>query len=188
MLNEQSLKSVEELHRLKASGVITEEEFNRAKERILFGHQTAAHQELRVGKRGDWVYPAQDDPIGWIMLPLRRYAEFEGRSGRREFWIFQLLPFGILLVMAIAAAVDNNPFGGLGSFAVLTIISGILALVGLLVPQLALQVRRFHDQNLSGWFALLNLIPYIGALIIFVFMLIPGPQALTSTGATRWRN
>ena len=183
MLNEQSLKSIEELHRLKAAGIVTEEEFNRAKERILFGHRTAAHEKQTPATEGKWTYPAQDDLIGWIILPLRRYAEFEGRSSRREFWMFQLLPFGILIVMLLALAAGNEPYGGMSSFALLTVISGVLALIGLIVPQLAVEVRRFHDQNLSGWFALLNLIPYVGALIILVFMLLPGVSGANQFGS-----
>jgi uncharacterized membrane protein YhaH (DUF805 family) len=183
VLNEESLKSVEELHRLKAAGVITEDEFNRAKERILFGQQKTPNRDRPAQNRRALACPSPDDLIGWITLPLRRYAEFEGRSSRREFWMFQLLPFGILFAMMIAAIVDDQPYVGLGSFAILTIISGVLALVGLIIPQLAVQVRRFHDQNLSGWFALLNLIPYVGALIVFVFMLIPGTPGTNQFGS-----
>jgi len=54
----------------------------------------------------------------------------------------------------------------------------------------AVTVRRFHDQNRSGWFFLLNLIPYVGGLVVLVFMLLPGtpgdnnfgPPAPTSPG------
>jgi len=46
--------------------------------------------------------------------------------------------------------------------------------LGLIVPSIALQVRRFHDQDRSGWMALLNFIPYLGGLIVFVFMCLDG--------------
>lgn len=48
--------------------------------------------------------------------------------------------------------------------------------LGLIVPSIAVQVRRFHDQDKSGWFVLLNLIPYIGGLIVLVFMFLEGTR------------
>jgi uncharacterized membrane protein YhaH (DUF805 family) len=48
--------------------------------------------------------------------------------------------------------------------------------VGVIVPSLAVQVRRFHDQDKSGWFLLLNFIPYVGGLIVLVFMCIEGTK------------
>jgi len=55
-------------------------------------------------------------------------------------------------------------------------ICAALALIGLAVPHVAVQVRRFHDQDKSGWFALLNLVPYPGPFIVAGFMLIEGTQ------------
>lgn len=55
------------------------------------------------------------------------------------------------------------------------IIIGLFALA-VFVPALAVQVRRFHDQDKSGWFVLLNFIPYIGGLIVLVFMFLEGTR------------
>jgi uncharacterized membrane protein YhaH (DUF805 family) len=54
----------------------------------------------------------------------------------------------------------------------------LLGIFGLatIIPSIAVQVRRFHDQDKSGWFVLLNLVPYIGALIVLVFMFIEGTK------------
>jgi uncharacterized membrane protein YhaH (DUF805 family) len=183
VVNEQSLKSVEELHRLKAAGVITEEEFERAKERVLFGPQVSARQWSGNEASHAWTYPPQEDFIGWLTLPLKRYADFEGRSGRKEFWIFQLLPFAVVLVIIFALAIDTDSFAGPGTIAILTMLAGAVALLGLFIPQLAVQARRFHDQNLSGWYTLLNLIPYVGSIVVFVFMLIPGTAGQNRFGA-----
>ena len=50
----------------------------------------------------------------------------------------------------------------------------LLGVLGALLPFIAVQVRRFHDQGKSGWFALLNLIPYVGIVIVLIFMAING--------------
>ena len=57
----------------------------------------------------------------------------------------------------------------------------IWALV-IFVPALAVQVRRFHDQDKSGWFVLLGFIPYLGALIVFVFMVLEGTRGPNQYG------
>lgn len=177
MLNEQAVKSIEELHRLKSQGVITEEEFAQAKMRILSGKSETRSQtgEFKVPS-SDWSYPAQEDFQGWIMLPLKRYADFNGRSTRKEFWLFQLVPAAIIVAMVLAFAMDASADSEPGGLAMLTLVAGIIALLGLIIPQLALQVRRFHDQDMSGLFVLLNLIPYVGGLIVLVLMCIEGTR------------
>ncbi|KQM13931.1 hypothetical protein ASE49_12750 [Novosphingobium sp. Leaf2] len=105
------------------------------------------------------------DHVGWALLAVRKYAQFEGRSGRKEFWMFQLLYVGGLLPFAILGLLIGTE--------VATVLY-LLCALGLLIPQIAVQVRRFHDLDKSGWFALLNLIPYIGTFIVLIFMLIDG--------------
>jgi len=116
----------------------------------------------------------------WMLLPLHRYADFQGRSRRLEYWMFTL--FVTLCAMALGALV--LVFAGLGSSepsgftGTLIVILG-LAYLAILVPSIAVQVRRFHDRDMSGWFVLLNFIPYVGSLIVFVFMVLdgtPGPN------------
>jgi uncharacterized membrane protein YhaH (DUF805 family) len=118
----------------------------------------------------------------WMLMPLRRYADFSGRSQRREYWMF-ILFYILLFVAAIALLFVSvtifDPGGKPGDEAVSTgIVIGILLIgllyLGLFIPSLAVQVRRFHDQDLSGWFVLLGFIPYLGGLIIFIFMCIDG--------------
>ena len=110
----------------------------------------------------------------WMTLPLKRYADFSGRSRRREYWMFTLgyvLVFAMLVVVGSATGnFGDDGSGDLGLFFWLFMIVAI----ALVIPSVAVQVRRFHDQDKSGWFALLGLIPYVGGLIILVFMLIEG--------------
>jgi uncharacterized membrane protein YhaH (DUF805 family) len=126
--------------------------------------------------------------MDWMMMPLRRYADFSGRSQRTEYWMFVLfvmlvLVVGVVLIAAFAGAERNSH----GSNEVSPLMLGLFGLLGIFylgifVPMLAVQVRRFHDQDLSGWFVLLGFIPYIGGLIVFVFMCIDGTPGTNRFG------
>jgi uncharacterized membrane protein YhaH (DUF805 family) len=112
----------------------------------------------------------------WMLKPLVRYADFSGRSRRKEFWMYQLLNFlvicfVVLIIIAGSAATSEGEFGPL---AIVGFVLLILWVLGTFIPNLAVQIRRFHDQDKSGWFVCLGLIPYLGGLIIFVFMLLEG--------------
>lgn len=116
----------------------------------------------------------------WMLLPLKRYADFSGRSRRKEYWFFTLGVSLVAVLLAVAgivlgggadaAATDGGLFAG--PFIILLLLFG----AGLFIPSIAVQVRRFHDQDKSGWFVLLNFIPYIGGLVVLVFMLLEGTR------------
>lgn len=98
-------------------------------------------------------------PIGWALRPLKRYAEFSGRSSRAELWWFVLGFFVFWIAMMILlfgglaglGASHARPSAGmLGAFGIAWLLLVIGSLV-LLVPWLAVQVRRLHDINRSGW-------------------------------------
>ncbi|MEQ1509291.1 MAG: DUF805 domain-containing protein [Sphingopyxis sp.] len=141
--------------------------------------------------------------MNWMLMPLRRYADFSGRSQRMEYWMFQLLniivlAFGIILVFAgldwAEMAAQSNQYGKFASDTApsaralpgpLTWIGGALLLLWLLgtfIPHLAVTVRRFHDQDKSGWFYLLSFIPYAGSIILIVFMCIEGTKGPNQYG------
>jgi len=108
----------------------------------------------------------------WMLMPLRRYADFSGRSRRKEYWMFFLAYVLILAVTGILYEISH-------------VVGGLIAAVvvlGLFIPSLAVQVRRFHDQDKSGWFVLLSIIPYIGGLIVLVFMAIDGTRGSNRFG------
>lgn len=119
----------------------------------------------------------------WMLMPYRRYADFSGRSQRKEYWMFALFQFIVAMVLLAIMFV-----GGMGSVNEMTgqaepgtlfyIGIGLLVIFGLgsLIPSLAVSVRRFHDQDKSGWFLLLQLIPYIGGIIVLVFMCLDGTR------------
>ena len=109
-----------------------------------------------------------------MILPLKRYAQFEGRANRREYWMFQLLLLivsAVLMVPVIAGLVMQSDVLGIAS-----IILFVVFWLATFVPVIAVTVRRLHDCNQSGWMYLLAFVPF-GGLVIFVFALLPGtPQ------------
>lgn len=116
----------------------------------------------------------------WMLLPLKRYAEFHGRSTRTEFWMYTLFQFLLMmLILAIAIPVamasGGNERQAAGRMLWAMIPIAVIAL-GFAVPTIAVTVRRLHDQNLSGWLYLLSFVPYLGGLAILVMMCLPGTK------------
>ncbi|MCU1423135.1 MAG: hypothetical protein JWN36_2786 [Microbacteriaceae bacterium] len=119
-----------------------------------------------------------------------KYADFTGRASRSEYWWWALVYFVVANVLEIAsfaivtpimmqlnAIATGRPAADVGLPAG-TVTIGIVLLVislGLLVPQLALTWRRLHDTNRSGGFFFLGLIPWVGAIILVVFLAL-GPD------------
>jgi uncharacterized membrane protein YhaH (DUF805 family) len=114
----------------------------------------------------------------YMIMPLKRYADFSGRSRRKEYWMFVLFQILILvplvLITSLLAGPSADPADPFASTGVLVLV--VVYLLAFFIPGLAVQVRRFHDQDKSGWFILLGFIPYIGSLIIFVFMCLEGTR------------
>ncbi|WP_370178700.1 DUF805 domain-containing protein [Alteriqipengyuania sp.] len=111
----------------------------------------------------------------WMFLPLKRYADFEGRSRRLEYWMFQLGQWILFIAMALVigavdAAGDPLERGGISDLLTIPL---VIVWLALLIPNLAVTVRRLHDQDKSGWWILLNLIP-LGGLVLLVFMFLDG--------------
>jgi len=111
-------------------------------------------------------------------MPLKRYADFSGRSRRKEYWMFVLFQILLLVPLMLVAALFTAPAPDsadpMSSIGVLILVLVYLAVF--FIPGLAVQVRRFHDQDKSGWFILLGFIPYLGGLILLVFMCIEGTR------------
>ncbi len=106
-----------------------------------------------------------------------KYALFDGRAGRQEFWMFILFSVIVSAVLSIVDGVIGTATSGFG------LISGIYSLA-VLVPTLALGCRRLHDIGQSGWMQLIGLIPIVGALfLIFVYYIKPGTPGDNKFGA-----
>lgn len=157
-----------------------------------------------------------------MLLPLRRYADFQGRSRRSEFWLWQLFNaivagvlVAILMGMFSGAMARVAQQGGtytsdfssyetsdtgfsastgttttadptlfmqeFGAAGLLVFLLLILYALLVFIPSLAVSVRRLHDQDKSGWFYLLNFIPF-GGLVLLVFYCLPGTPGLNRYG------
>ncbi|WP_324750006.1 DUF805 domain-containing protein [Sphingomonas sp. LY54] len=111
----------------------------------------------------------------WATLPLKKYAQFEGRSRRKEYWSFFLLMLGVYIVAGMIDGILGLAGMVLGVYGPLSLV----AAVALFVPSLAVGVRRLHDTGRSGWWLLIGLIPLVGGLVLLYFMVIegtPGPN------------
>lgn len=94
---------------------------------------------------------------------------FGGRSGRKEYWYFVLFSLIIATVLTIIDSVIGtfNPDLGLG------LLSGIYSLA-ILIPSIAVSVRRLHDIDRTGWWFLISFVPLIGTIILLVFAVLEG--------------
>lgn len=125
--------------------------------------------------------------MNWMILPYRRYAEFAGRSRRREYWKFAL--FYVLVMIALNAVFGTNDVErGNGAFVYGSRLVGAGGWIGGLfwlvsiVPGLAVSVRRLHDQDRSGWLLLLWLIPFMGWFALLVLMCLDGTRGANRFG------
>lgn len=102
-------------------------------------------------------------PRDAIVRFFKKYATFEGRASRSEFWWPWLFSFVVNTAINVILGADSTA----GS-----IIGGIFALA-ILVPSLAVGARRLHDTGRSGWWQLLWLVPCIGWIVLIVFFALP---------------
>lgn len=145
----------------------------------------------------------------YLNVIRNNYANFQGRARRREYWMFTLINTVILILLqipvqgaALAMAAQSETEGSATpGFVGITLVFAILLMIyalAVLVPSIAVTVRRLHDSGKSGWWYLLNLIPF-GSLVVLVFCLLdsePGtnkwgrnPKGLnqaSAVGANNW--
>jgi uncharacterized membrane protein YhaH (DUF805 family) len=106
----------------------------------------------------------------WKLVVTERYAKFDGRAGRAEYWWFflaNMIVVAILFGLGVVAIFFE--LGGVSS--IFFILYTIYALA-MILPSIAVGIRRLHDTNKSGWWLLIALIPF-GSLVIFVFTVLP---------------
>jgi uncharacterized membrane protein YhaH (DUF805 family) len=116
------------------------------------------------GGGGGTAQPMANPLIGyWKKVVLENYANFSGRARRAEFWWYFLANFIISIIFNIIDAVIGSGMGGgIG-------VIGLIYSLAVLVPGLAVAVRRLHDTGKSGWWLLIALIPLVGIIVLIVF-------------------
>jgi len=101
----------------------------------------------------------------WFLRALKKYADFEGRARRREYWFFSLfsmigLWLSFLVDLAFGMGYEGTWFGGPTS---------ILYQMALFVPSVAVSIRRLHDTGRNGWWLAVVAVPVVGAVALLVF-------------------
>src|SRR5690554_2411323 len=102
--------------------------------------------------------------MNWYITVLKKYAVFSGRARRSEYWFFVLFN---MIVAFILGFIDG--FFGLADAEVGVGLLGMIYGLAVIIPSLAVGVRRLHDTNRSGWWLLISLVPFIGAIVLIVF-------------------
>ena len=104
---------------------------------------------------------------------MKKYAVFEGRASRREFWMFTLVNVGIAFLIGFAEGLLGLPQS-----------ISVLYMLAVFVPSLAVIVRRLHDMDKSGWWALLGLIPFLGSIILLIMCAFEGTPGANRFGSS----
>lgn len=124
----------------------------------------------------------------WMFVPFKRYADFSGRSRRMEYWMYQVFTlmvyvvcFGIMMAglpwsQMGQASPNYDPNAAPGPVFWVGVTMAALWYLFTFIPDIAVTVRRFHDQDQSGWMYLLRFIPYVGGIVVLVFMFIDGQR------------
>jgi uncharacterized membrane protein YhaH (DUF805 family) len=145
----------------------------------------------------------------WMILPFKRYADFQGRSRRKEYWMFILMNTIIMLVLAgpffvsfVGASIanPNDPaaqeaalaalFEGGVSISMIGLFLYLLYALAAFIPSLAVTVRRLHDRDMSGWWYLglsvagaIPVIGFVASIALLVLMVLPGTAGANRFGA-----
>ena len=116
--------------------------------------------------------------MNWFLVVLKKYATFSGRAQRAEYWWFYLIStliiIGLSLIDQATGTLDEETGMGL-----LTTLYSL----AILIPSIAVGVRRLHDTGRSGWWLLIGLIPVIGSIVLIVFFVLDSEPGENAYGA-----
>jgi uncharacterized membrane protein YhaH (DUF805 family) len=121
-----------------------------------------------------------------ISTCLGKYATFEGRASRSEFWWFYLFyiivsAIGYVPALLIGVMAGNGDSGLVNALWVIFMLLWVVILIALVIPSLAVGCRRLHDRGQSGWLQLLLFVP-CGNLILLVFWALEGTPGENAYG------
>ena len=106
--------------------------------------------------------------MSWYFKVLQKYAVFQGRAHRTEYWMYTLVNFIIAVILIILSAKTGTSADN--GVSVLFIIYQL----AIFIPTLAVTVRRLHDTDRSGWWILIGFVPIIGGIWLFILMILSG--------------
>ncbi len=111
-----------------------------------------------------------------IVECLSRFGDFQSRAGRTEYWTFSISQLVFLVLLSLAFGLLAGAFGG--SDGGIVEIAGLVVIGGasliLLLPSIAVAVRRLHDHGRSAWWLLVIFVPLLGFIGFLILMLLPG--------------
>ncbi|WP_250533035.1 DUF805 domain-containing protein [Caballeronia sp. AZ10_KS36] len=106
---------------------------------------------------------------------IEKFATFAGRARRAEYWYFQLFMFFVGIGAGVLAEMAKNAAVG--------ILIGLVVVLIMVIPGLAVTVRRLHDTDRSGWFYFIGCIPVIGSILLLVWICSRGTQGVNRYGS-----
>ena len=116
--------------------------------------------------------------MSWFVLAIKKYAVFQGRARRKEYWYFVLF----FLIFSVVLGLIDGLLGMVHEPTGTGLLSSLLG-VALLLPSIAVSVRRLHDIDRSGWWYLLWLLPVVGWIVLVVWAIRDGEPGENRFGA-----
>ncbi len=117
--------------------------------------------------------------IDWFKkVVLNNYVNFDGRARRKEYWNFIL---AYLIIYIPLYVITLTSMGDTGSFGIIGILLMLFAF-GMLLPSLGVAIRRLHDVDKSGWYLLINFIPF-GAFYVLYLLVTEGTKGPNQYGS-----
>lgn len=116
--------------------------------------------------------------MNWYLMVLNKYATFSGRARRKEYWMFTLFNIIISIALALVDDMMGLTIGG-GTSGII----GSLYSLAVLIPGIAVSVRRLHDLGKSGWMLLIAFIPLVGAIWLIILFATDGQPGGNEYGA-----
>jgi uncharacterized membrane protein YhaH (DUF805 family) len=109
----------------------------------------------------------------WKKVVLDNYVNFQGRARRAEFWWFTLANLIVFVVLGVLTAIVK-----------IFVVVDVLVVLALILPSIAVAVRRLHDTDKSAWFLLLGFIPYVGSIIMIVLYCLDSTRGTNRYGTS----
>jgi uncharacterized membrane protein YhaH (DUF805 family) len=106
--------------------------------------------------------------MDWYLKVIRNYVGFSGRARRKEYWMFALINILISIVLGVVDGMFGLKVGGEQGAGLL----GLIYSLAILLPSIAVGVRRLHDTGRSGWWMLIAFVPLIGVIVLIVFFVL----------------
>ncbi len=123
--------------------------------------------------------PTPSPPVGnpvvgyWKQVVLERYAQFTGRARRSEYWWYTLANVIVIAALLILTAIVK-----------VLVIAYVIYALAMIVPSIAVGIRRLHDTDKSGWWYLIVFVPFVGGIILLVLMCIDSTRGTNQWGTS----